>query len=88
MSMDDDFFFPEEVLLESPNGDTKATLRAQIGKSNKLSHEEVELAFRGTHFGQIDMEEADRITVELLPSRLSALDFGQPADAMAFQTAM
>ena len=52
------------------------------------SHEEVELVFRGANFRQIDMEVADRIVLELLPSSLVAFDFRQPADAMPFQTAM
>lgn len=52
------------------------------------SHEEVELAFGGADFGQIDMEVADRIVLELLLSSLAAFDFRQPADAMPFQTAM
>ena len=51
-------------------------------------HEQIELAFGGSHLGQVDVEEADRICVELLPARLVALDFGQPADAMALQTPM
>ncbi len=51
-------------------------------------NEEVKLAFRSTHFGQIDMEETDRITVELLPLGLAAFHFRQPADAMPFQAAM
>ena len=50
--------------------------------------QEVKLAFRGTYFGQIDMEETDRISVEFLPSGLAAFDFRQPADAMPFQTTM
>ena len=49
-------------------------------------HEEVELAFGRSHFGQIDMEEADRIDVELLLPGLVSLDLRQPADAMPFQT--
>ncbi len=30
-------------------------------------HEQVEIAVGGTNFGQVDMEEANRIRVELLP---------------------
>ena len=36
--------------------------------------EEIELAFGGLHLGDIDMEEADRITFEELPLRLVTLD--------------
>ncbi len=49
-------------------------------------HEEVELAFGRSHLSQIDMEEADRIAVELLPPGLVSLHLWQPADAMPFQT--
>jgi hypothetical protein len=48
-------------------------------------HEEVELAFGRSHFGQIDVEEADRIDVELLLPGLVSLDLRQSADAMPFQ---
>jgi len=48
-------------------------------------HEEVEFAFGRSHFGQVDMEEADRIGVELLSPGLVSLDLRQPADAMPFQ---
>lgn len=33
--------------------------------------EEIESAFRRTHLGQVDMEKANRIGVELLPLRWS-----------------
>ena len=39
-------------------------------------YEEVELAFGSSHLGQVDVEEADRICVELLPSGLRALYLG------------
>ena len=51
-------------------------------------YEQVELALGGPHLGQIDVEEADRIGVELLPARLVPLDLRQAADAMALQTTM
>ena len=51
-------------------------------------HEEVEFAFGRSHFGQIDMEEADRIGVELLSPGLVSLDLRQPADAMPFQATL
>ncbi len=50
--------------------------------------EQVELAFGGSHLSQIDVEEADRIGVELLSARSVTLDLGQAADAMAFQATM
>lgn len=51
-------------------------------------HEQVELALGGPHLGQVGVEEADRIRVELLPASLVTLNHGQAADAMAFQTTM
>ena len=51
-------------------------------------HEQVELAFGGSHLGQVDVEEADRIGVELLPPGLVAFHVRQTADAMTFQTPM
>ena len=50
--------------------------------------EEIELAFGGLHLGDVDMEVADRVALELLLGRLVALDLGQAADAVALQTAM
>src|ERR1700722_5835399 len=50
--------------------------------------EEVELAFGGLHFGDVDMEEADGIGFESLPDRLVSLDLGESTDAMALKTAM
>jgi hypothetical protein len=51
-------------------------------------HKEIELAFGGAYLGQIDMEVADRIAFELLPSRLAASHLRKAADAMPLQTAM
>ncbi len=51
-------------------------------------HKEIELAFGGAYLGQVDMEVADRIALELLPSGLAAFRFWKPADAMPLQTAM
>lgn len=42
-------------------------------------HEQVELAFGRSHLSQVDVEEADRIGVELLPARLIAFHLGQAA---------
>jgi hypothetical protein len=50
--------------------------------------EQVELAFGGPHLGQVDVEEADRIGVELLSPGRVALNVRQAADAVAFQTTM
>jgi hypothetical protein len=51
-------------------------------------HEEIEFALGGAHLRQVDVDEADRIAVELLPSGLVALHLRQPTDAMAFKTTM
>jgi hypothetical protein len=61
----------------------ESELRGAVG-----GHKEIKLAFGGAHLGQINMELADRIALELLPSGLAAFHFRQPADAMPFQTAM
>ena len=50
--------------------------------------EQVELAFFGPHLGDVDVEVADRVALELLLRRLVALDLRQPADAVALQAAM
>lgn len=52
------------------------------------SNEQVELAFGSSNLGQVDVEEADRIGVELLPLGLVAFHVRQTADAMTLQTAM
>jgi hypothetical protein len=51
-------------------------------------YEQVELALGGPHLGQVDVEEADLIAVELLLTRLIALDLGQTAYAMSLQAPM
>jgi hypothetical protein len=50
--------------------------------------EEVGFAFGVTHFGYIDVEEADRVAPDLLLRWLVALDLRQAADAVALQAAM
>jgi len=51
-------------------------------------HEEVELALGRSYFGQIDMEEADRIAVKHVLPGLVTLDLRQPADAVTLIAAM
>ena len=51
-------------------------------------NEEVELAFRSSHLGEVDMEVADRIGLELALGRLVAFDVGKPRDAVTLQTTM
>lgn len=50
--------------------------------------QEIELALGGLHLGDVDMEEADRISLELLLRDLLASDIRQASDAMALEAAM
>ena len=50
--------------------------------------EQIELAFGGLHLGDVDVEVADRVALELSLGRLLTLDLGQAADPVALQTAM
>ena len=47
--------------------------------------EEVELALRGLHFGDVEVEEANRIGLELALGGSLALDLRQPRDSMTLQ---
>jgi hypothetical protein len=51
-------------------------------------HKKVELSFLAANLGDVDVEVTYRIGLELLLNRLVALDLGQPADAVALETAM
>jgi resolvase-like protein len=48
---------------------------------------EVELAFSGLQLSDVDVEIADRISLELLLRRLAAIDLRQSADAVALEAA-
>ena len=48
-------------------------------------HEQIELAFGGPDLGQVDVKEADRISVKLLPFGLVAFHVRQAADAVTLQ---
>ena len=50
--------------------------------------EHMELALFGSDLCDVDVEEADRIGLELLLRRSVALDIRQSADAVALQTAV
>lgn len=50
--------------------------------------EHVQLALFGTHLGNVDVEIADRIALELLLRRPVAIDIRQAADAVALQAAV
>jgi hypothetical protein len=51
-------------------------------------HEQIELAFGGAYLGDIEMEEADGIAVELLSRRPIASHFRQTAHAMPLQASV
>ncbi len=51
-------------------------------------YQQVELALLGPHLGQIDVEVADRVLLELLSGRLVAIDLGQPADTVALEASV
>jgi hypothetical protein len=48
----------------------------------------VELALLGPDLGDVDMEVADRVALELAPVGLVAVDLRQPADPMTLKAAM
>jgi hypothetical protein len=50
--------------------------------------QKIELALSGLHLGDVDMEEADRIRLELLLRDFLASDVRQASDAMALEAAM
>jgi len=43
----------------------------------------VELAFGGLQLGDVDVEEADRVGLELLLGGFLTFDIGEPADTVA-----
>ena len=51
-------------------------------------YEEVELALRGLNFGNVDLKEADGVSLELLPLWHLALDIRQARDAMPLKAPM
>lgn len=50
--------------------------------------EQSEFALGGLHLGKVNMEVADRITLELRPFRLLTLSLGQAGDTMSLQATM
>ena len=51
-------------------------------------HKQIELALGCLHLGNVDVEVADRVALELLLDRLVAPNLWQPRDAMTLQTSM
>src|SRR3546814_20385608 len=74
----------DQAMQEISSGASGGAL-VQLGKGELGDtvdrHEHVELAVLGAHFGDVDVNIADRIVLEPL-LRLVALDARQPADAV------
>jgi len=51
-------------------------------------HQQVEPALLGPDLGDVDVEVADRVSLELAPAGLLALGVRQPADAIPLETAV
>jgi len=72
---------PEEV---SGNAPSSALMQLGIGElaGSINGHKEIELALLGSNFGDIDMEVADGILLELLLGRFVLLDYLVLLDAL------
>lgn len=81
----------EHVLQELP-GCLSVRCRNQLGDSELGrpvdSHKEKELSFGGLHLGNVDVEEADGVPLELLPPGLVTLHIRQTRDAVPLQAPM
>ena len=69
-----------------------ACLGVEFGKSELRGsvngHKQIELAFGCLHLGNVDVEIADGVALELFLDRLVAPNLWQPRDAMTLQTSM
>jgi hypothetical protein len=63
-------------------------LSYSLATANLGGDEQIELSLRRLNFSDVDVEEADRIALELLPRRLVAFDLGQSADPVVLEAAM
>jgi hypothetical protein len=88
-----------EIVRNSSNEIVQELLRDGIGRLlmkldiSKLAgsvdcHEQMELAFSGSDFGNVDMKVANWISLELLLWSLIAFDVRQALDAMSLKAAM
>src|SRR3954451_9314650 len=77
----------EEVGGDAPGGFFVQLDKGELGGPVD-GHQEIELALSGMDLGDINMEVAERIGLELALARLLALDVRQPGHAMALQAAM
>src|SRR5665213_613054 len=71
-------------------GSVSLTMQLHKGELRRAidRHEEIELALFGTYLGDVDMEVADRVGLELPLLQLVAVHVRQPTDAVALQAAM
>lgn len=78
---------PSPVIV---GADEIVEMYSQLGMVVGVARREcvVQLAFGGAHFGDVDMEVADGVCLELLLRFLVPRHFGQSADAVALQTAV
>jgi transposase len=81
-----------EQMLEELPGRSPVSLVDQLGDRELAgavdADEQVELAFGGLHLGDVDVEEADRVTLEELPLGFVALDVRQTGDAVSLEAAV
>jgi len=81
----------EQVFEKLPCGFTICLVH-ELGDSELAcpvnADEEIELSLASLHLSDVDVEEADRVALELLPRRLVACDVRQARDAMPLQAPM
>jgi len=81
----------EHVLQELPGG-APVSLLDELGHRELAravnADKEIEFALSGLHLGDVNVEEADRVALELLALRLVAADIWQARDAMPLQAAV
>ena len=81
-----------DKMAKEIGGDFRRSLLVQLDEGEFRGpvdgDKEMELAFFGSHFGDVDMEEAEWIGLELLFRGLAPFGVRQLADAVAPQTAM
>jgi hypothetical protein len=78
---------PQKVPRHTPCGFLMQLGKGELGRAIN-GHKQVESALFRVHLGDIDMEVADRVALELLLGGRVAGHLGQAADPMALQTAM
>src|SRR3954463_6100221 len=75
--------------LQKAGGGTDVRLTMQLGEGELAravdGYEQVEFGLIGSHLSDVDMDVADRVSLERLFG-LIALNFGQPADAVSLET--